>query len=154
MDEQMKSSKKKREKNTGKFAKWRLAILAVCVMLGIILLVFSGIYYWQKGEARKALRHGKDIYLAATVTAVECDGLNTQFLSGKRESGVTREAEASIRELTETPGSFTIFQWDTDKEKERSLVYIEGNYLVYLTYQNPENMEWNVYRLDHLLKHE
>lgn len=143
--------KKRRKQNDMQY--WHVAAAAVAITLGITFCIFTGIFYWHKEEARFVLRHAKDTYLAANVTAMDCLGSSTEFLSDKRDSGLSKEAEESIRELADIKGEFMILRWDIkNKDKERKMIYIEDDYLVYFTYENSSDYQWRVYRLgDNLL---
>ncbi|MGI6071245.1 MAG: hypothetical protein ACOYBE_12615 [Blautia sp.] len=117
----------------------------------VLLCVPAGFRYVHRTEARQVLRHGKNLYLAVEVTAIQWEGTNKKFMDGDRSSGVTKLAEKEVTALSQVPGRYRVQSWSVEPDAKRELWYYEGGYLAHLVSEGETNSDWTVYRMDEVL---
>lgn len=116
----------------------------------VLLCVPAGIRYVHRMEARQVLRHGKNLYLAVEVTAIQWETVSGKFYDGSRSSGLSKSAEGEVSKLSLVPGSFRVQAWDVRNESDRELWYYEDGYVARYSYANGAD-DWSVYRADKVL---
>lgn len=125
---------------------WRLAaiILAMLLTLGVATLV--GTYFVWRAEAHLTLRQAKNVWTALHLTGIEYYGQGKTLYDDRTASGLKREAEEQVREVSECEGSIVVLGKDEGHLEPTRLLYREGSYLVYYYLDENEDRQWQVYR--------
>lgn len=137
----MENSKKARKINGWKYATVILAGILVLVMtLALTIMV-----RWRT-EAHMALRQARNIWMALRMTGIEYYGMGDNMYDSRRLSGLKKEAEQQVRELTEFEGSVSVLKSEGDIQVPTEMIYQEGPYMVYYYQGEDSSRNWLVYR--------
>ncbi len=125
---------------------WRLAtvILAMLIVIGVASLV--GMYFVWRSEAHLALRQAKNVWTALRMVGIEYYGKGQDIYDDRTESGLKKEAEEQVRDVSECEGSIVVLGSSEGHLEPTRLLYREGPYLVYYYLDEKEDRQWRVYR--------
>lgn len=126
---------------------WRLTAL-ILITLGLVgAATLFGFYFVCRAEAHLTLRQGKNVWMALRMVAIEYYGADEDMYDYRTQSGLKREAENRVREITGCEGEIMVLENGGEEMTPTRMIYREKEYMVYFYLDADNNRQWEVYRL-------
>lgn len=155
MDEKRSEDKKKKKQNhtQGFLSKLDVWILLVLVLILVAVAVPVTSHYLQLGKAREVLTSAKTVKLAIQATAYDYYAKEQKLEDSSSRNGLADGAEEKVLTLAGSQGQIWYVDFNTDTMELKELNYTQNGYSAIYKNAGADGKGWNVYRLDHLIKH-
>ena len=122
--------------------------IAVIVLLICAVAIAPALWVWdQSMQERQALREAKNVLMNTELLALEYYGFNKPIVDKGRISGMSEDAEATVRSYSGADGEIYLTSWNTKKNCVNTMSYQRGKFLVQYRYEESDgSYTWDIYR--------
>ena len=122
--------------------------IAIIILLICAVVLAPALWMWDQSiQERQALREAKNVLMNTELLALEYYGFNEPIVDKDRASGMSADAEATVRSFSGADGEIYLTSWNTKKNRVNAMSYQRGKFLVQYRYEDADgSYTWDIYR--------